>query len=136
MFCTGLVYDNPKLQTKLVALRARGVKVEVLVDKRSLEETASKYSRGRLETLKAKGAKVYVCSGRSYNVVFGVEGQPGKYHPKVLVVDEEVAFVGSSSPTANSLVNGEVVLEVSGSANVTAKVVKTAWAEAKRVEAF
>ena len=65
-----------------------------------------------------------------------MKGQPGKYHPKVLVVDEEVAFVGSSSPTANSLVNGEVALEVSGSANVTAKVVKTAWAEAKRVAAF
>ena len=136
VFCTGLVYDNPKLQAKLLASRARGVSVEVLVDKLSFQEGTAKYARRRLETLKDKGARVYLCSGKSYKSVFGVACQPGNYHAKVLVVDGEVAFAGSSNPTANSLVNGEVVLKVAGSATVATKVVKTAWAEAKRVEAL
>ena len=83
-----------------------------------------------------QGREGYLCSGKSYKSVFGVAGQPGNYHAKVLVVDGEVAFAGSSNPTANSLVNGEVVLKVAGSATVATKVVKTAWAEAKLVEAL
>ena len=48
VFCTGLVYDNPKLQAKLLASRARGVSVEVLVDKLSFQEGTAKYAWRRL----------------------------------------------------------------------------------------
>ena len=91
---------------------------------------------GLVETLKDKGARVHLCNGKPYKSAFGVEGQPGNYHPRVLVVVGAVVVVGGSTPTAKSLVHGEVVLKVGGSTTVTAKVVTTAWAEAKRVEAL
>jgi phosphatidylserine/phosphatidylglycerophosphate/cardiolipin synthase-like enzyme len=121
VLATSLVYDNPKLQAKLVAALARGVKVEVLVDRSSLKEGFATRSRARLQTLKDKGATVFLCSGKSYKTVVGVAGQPGKYHAKVLVVDNAVSFVGSANHTDNSLVNGEVVVKVTGSTALAAK---------------
>ena len=73
--------------------------------------------------------------GRSYKRVFGVEGRPGVYHAKVLVVDGVVAFVGSPNLTNGSLVNGELSLKVAGAA-VATEVYTQAWAEAQRVESY
>jgi len=94
-----------------------------------------KGSQGLLGKLKEKGVKVYLASGRSYKRVFGVEGRPGVYHAKVVVVDGVVAFVGSANQTNNSLVNGEISLRVSGASAAT-EVYNQAWAEAQRVEAY
>ena len=135
VFLASYVYDNSKLQTKLLAAIARGVKVEMLVDRSALQENVAPWAKQRLEKLRASGAKVYVGSGRSYKRVFGVEGRPGKYHAKVVVVDGVVAFVGSPNYTNNSLVNGEVAVQVTGGA-VATQLYNQAWAEAQRVESL
>ena len=135
VFVGSLTYDNSKLQTHLVAARARGVKVEVVVDRVTLQEGGTNKAAGRLNKLKEQGVKVYLASGRSYKRVFGVSGLPGHYHAKVVCVDGAVAFVGSPNSTNNSLVNGEVALRVSGEA-VTKDVYNQAWAEAQRVEPY
>ena len=89
----------------------------------------------RLEKLKAKGAKVYLGVGKSCTRVFGVDGVPGVYHAKVLVVDSVVAFVGSGNHSNSSLANGEVTLKVTGG-TVATEVYDKAWAEAQRVASF
>lgn len=135
MFLGSLLYDNSKLQTKLVAARARGVKVEVLVDRKSLQEGVAPKAVERLGKLKEEGAKVFLASCRSHKRVFGVQGRPGVYHAKVVVVVGVVAFVGSADQTNNSLVNGEISLRVSG-ADAATEVYDQAWVEAQRVEAY
>ena len=119
----------------MLAARARGVKVEVLVDRKSLQEGTAPRSEERLKALKEKGAKVYLANGKSYKRVFGVEGRPGNYHCKFLVVDGVVSYVGGGNHTNNSLVNGELALRVAGGA-VATEVYNQAWAEAQRVEAY
>ena len=74
-------------------------------------------------------------SGRSYTRVFGVEGRPGNYHCKALVVDGVVAVVGGANRTNNSLVNGELAVQITG-AEVATQVYNQAWAEAQRVGPF
>jgi len=133
VFVASLVYDNSKLQTKLVAALARGVKVVLLVDKVSLE--ASKKSGDRLKTLKEKGGKVHLASGKSYQEVFGVAGHRGNYHCKALVVDAAVTYLGSLNFTNNSQVNGELAAKIPGVA-FAAAAYKQAWLEAKGVESF
>ena len=51
------------------------------------------------------------------------------------MVDGVVAFVGSGNHSNNSLVNGELALQITGGA-VATEVYNQAWAEAQRVEAF
>ena len=133
VFVASMLYDNSKLQTKLVAALARGVKVVLLVDKVSLE--TSKKSAERLKTLKEKGGKVYLASGKSYQEVFGVAGRRGNYHCKTLVVDAAVTYLGSLNLTNNSLVNGELAAKIPGVA-FAAAVYKQAWDEAKGFESF
>lgn len=130
VFVASLVYDNSKLQTKLLAVLARGVTVEVLVDRVSLG--GAPWAEGRLKKLKENGAKVSLASGKPYQQVFGRKGQPGVYHAKVVVVDRAVALVGSCNSTNSSLVNGEVVVKVTG-AEAAAQAYAKAWAEAQRV---
>ena len=130
VFVASLVYDNSKLQTKLLAVLARGVTVEVLVDRVSLG--GAPWAEGRLKKLKKEGAKVSLASGKTYEEVFGRKGQPGVYHAKVVVVDRAVALVGSCNSTNSSLVNGEVVVKVTG-AEAAAQAYAMAWAEAQRV---
>ena len=135
VFLGSYCYDNSRLQTQLLAARGRGVKVEVLLDRKAFQSRLAPRAVARLDKLKEKGAKVYLASGRSYRVVFGRDGQPGNYHAKVLVVDSLVAFVGSANATNNSCVNGELALKVSG--KVVAKdVYDKAWTEALRVETY
>ena len=135
VFVGSLCYDNSRLQTQLLAARRRGVKVEVLLDKKAFHSSLAPRAVGRVDKLKEKGAKVYLANGRSYKVVFGRDGQPGNYHAKVLVVDSFVAFVGSPNATNNSCVNGEIALKVSGSV-VAKDVYDKAWTEAQRVETY
>jgi phosphatidylserine/phosphatidylglycerophosphate/cardiolipin synthase-like enzyme len=135
VFLGSYLYDNNKLQTKLLAALARGVKVEVLVDKVCLQSEVAPRAKTRLEKLKEAGGKIYLGSGRSYKRVFGIEGRPGAYHAKVVLVDSVVAFVGSPNHTNNSLVNGELALRITG-ATVAQDVYNQAWAEAQRVEPF
>ena len=135
VFVASYCYDNPRLQTQLLTARRRGVKVEVLLDRKAFHSSLAPRAAERVRKLKEKGAKVYLASGRSYRVVFGRDGQPGNYHAKALVVDGLVAFVGSANATDNSCVNGELALKVSGKA-VSKEVYDKAWKEALRVEAF
>lgn len=135
VFLGTFVYDNSKLQAKLVAALGRGVKVEILVDRVSLKEGVAPRAAGRLQKLKEKGAKVYTATGKSYRRVFGVDGRPGNYHAKAVVLDSLVAFVGSPNQTNNSLVNGELALRVSGAA-VAAEVYKQAWSEGQSVQSL
>ena len=135
VFFGSLAFDNSKLLSKLLGALARGVKVEVLVDRASLEQEVAPRQRERLLKLKEKGAKIYVAGGRSYKRVFGTEGRPGNYHAKTMVVDGVTAYVGSPNHTNNSLVNGEVAVRLSGGA-VAADVYNQAWAEARRPDSF
>jgi phosphatidylserine/phosphatidylglycerophosphate/cardiolipin synthase-like enzyme len=57
------------------------------------------------------------------------------FHPKVLVVDSVVSFVGSPNSTNASLVNGEVSVKITDAA-VAAQVYEQAWKEAQRVESY
>ena len=135
VFVASLVYDNSKLQTKLLAALGKGVKVEVVVDRVTLQKSPTSFAQTRLKKLKEKGAKVYLASGRSHKRVFGVDGIPGVFHAKVVVVDGVVAFCGSPNSTNGSLVNGEVAFRVAGAA-VATQAYNKAWEEAQRVEAF
>ena len=130
VFVASLVYDNSKLQTKLLAVLARGVKVEVLVDRVSL--AGAPKAEERLKKLKEKGAKVSLASGKPYQQVFGRAGHTGVYHAKVVVVDRAVTFLGSCNSTNSSLVNGEVVVKVTGAEQAVQAYAK-ALEEAKRV---
>ncbi len=106
-----------------------------MVDRASLQDGAAPWARQLLERLRESGAKVYLASGRSYTRVFGVEGRPGNYHCKVVVVDGVAAVVGSPNQTNNSVVNGELALQVTGGRAAT-QVYNQAWAEAPRVGPF
>ena len=131
-----LTYDNSRLQAQLLAARGRGVKVELVVDRATLQKgLGCPKAADRLTKLKEKGAKVYLASGRPYKRVFGVTGLPGHYHCKFMCVDGVVTFVGSPNLTNASLVNGEVALKLTSEA-VAKEVYDKAWAEAQRVEAY
>ena len=127
-----LLHDNTRMQTKLLAARARGVAVEVVVDRVSLERKVAPKAGGRLQKLKEAGAKVHLASGKPYEKVFGRKGFPGDYHAKVLVVDGAVSYCGGANSTNQSLVNGEVVLKVTG-AKTAGELYQAAWAEAEGV---
>jgi phosphatidylserine/phosphatidylglycerophosphate/cardiolipin synthase-like enzyme len=134
VFVASFVYDNSKLQTKLLAALTRGVKVEILVDRVNLSGAGgAPKAEQRLKKLKEKGAKVYLASGKPYKQVFGREGRPGVYHVKAVVVDGAVSLTGSSNSTNSSQVNGEMVVKVTGSAEAAADAYAVAWAEAQKV---
>ena len=133
VFVASMLYDNSLLQTKLLAARARGVTVEVLVDRVKLREKEAPQAGERLRKLKQSGAKVYLADGRPYKQVFHRKGCTGVYHAKVVVVDGEVAYNGSSNCTNSSQVNGEVVTKVTGSATAAAEAYAVAWDEAQNV---
>lgn len=127
-----MVHDNSRMQTKLLAARARGVAVEVVVDRVSLAKKVAPKAGDRLQKLKEAGVKVNLADGKPYERVFNRAGCPGIYHAKVLVVDGAVSYSGSANSSNNSLVNGEVVLKVTG-AKVAGEVYEAAWAEAENV---
>lgn len=133
VFLASMLYDNSRLQTQLVAARNRGVEVEILVDRASLQQGG--WADKRLGKLKKLGAKVFLASGKPYREVFGVTGLPGTYHVKALCLDGIVAFVGSPNHTNNSLVNGEVAWKARGEV-VAAQTYDKAWAEARDVGAY
>lgn len=128
-----MVYDNSKLQTQRVAALRRGVEVEILVGRASLQQQG--WADKRLGKLKKLGAKVYLASGRPYWEVFGVTGLPGTYHTKALCLDGFVAYSGSANHSNNSLVNGEVVWKLRHEA-VAAQTYDEAWAGAQDVGAY
>ena len=133
VFLASMVYDNTRLQTQLVAARSRGVEVEILVDRASLQQGS--WADKRLGKLKKLGATVFLASGRPYREVFGVTGLLGTYHTKALCLDGVVAFLGSANHSNNSLVNAEVVWKVRHEA-VAAQTYREAWAEARDVGAY
>jgi phosphatidylserine/phosphatidylglycerophosphate/cardiolipin synthase-like enzyme len=135
VFVASLAFDNSKFLAKLLAARSKGVKVELLLDRKSFKEGLAPKAGERVAKLKAAGAKVFLGSGKSHKRVFGVDGYPGVFHPKVLVVDSVVSFVGSPNSTNASLVNGEVSVKITD-AVVAAQVYEQAWKEAQRVESY
>ena len=109
------------------------MKVNLLVDKRQLKQGAAPRSHERLKTLKTKGAKVSLCSGKSYRRVFGKDGRPGIYHCKGVVVDGVTSYVGWGNLTDCSEVNGEMWTRITG-AQVAKDTEAMIWSEANWVE--
>ena len=64
------------------------------------------YDQGpRLERLRRAGATIGLCRGTS---------STGAFHAKAIVIDRQVAFVGSANATNKSLLNGELCFRLRG----------------------
>lgn len=130
-----MVYDNPKLQKALLAARAKGVAVKLLVDKMKLKARSAPMSHGRLKVLKKHDVKIWLCTGKPYKATFGVAGHPGVYHCKGIVVDGAISYIGGGNLTDGSEVNGELWVRAIG-AEAARGTEATIWSEASEAVPF
>lgn len=104
-------FDEPLLHAVLLRRledKKRGrFSCRVLVDKEKHDDNSCYFQNGRLKSLKAAGAEVFTSTGRPGS-------KRGHMHIKALVIDSEVAYVGSCNFTLASKHSFELMLRLTG----------------------
>ena len=107
---SSLVYDNPDVQKLLVMkLKERHRKpfaLTVLIDAASFNGSLPARQQGRIRSLRANGASVFLCRG----------DRPGyPFHKKAVVIDRRYLYSGGANVTyASEHGNGELVFRMMG----------------------
>ena len=107
---SSLVYDNPDVQKLLVMkLKERHRKpfaLTVLIDAASFNGSLPARQQGRIRSLRANGASVFLCRGDRL-------GYP--FHKKAVVIDRRYLYSGGANVTyASERGNGELVFRMMG----------------------
>ena len=107
---SSLVYDNPDVQ-KLLAMKLKErhrkpFALTVLIDAASFNGSLPARQQGRIRSLRANGASVFLCRGE----------RPGyPFHKKAVVIDRRYLYSGGANVTyASEHGNGELVSRMMG----------------------
>ena len=111
-----MIFDDPGFAAAVERkLRGRSeFSCSIVVDRAQYEQRTSRYQRPLLRHLASLGADVRLCDGLDGAAVFGAGAYRGIMHTKAIVLNNRIAYTGSSNITRASRVNRELVLRVTG----------------------